>query len=1074
MPFKTNELAKACLSMLLLFICSNIFAQTTVTGRVTSNADKQPVAGATVQVKGTKVATQTNPDGTFSITSSKAIGTLIITAVGFEPFQIPVEGRTSIGEVSLAISSTSLNDVVVTGYTSQRKKDITGSVTVVNVADMNRQPTGQINNQLQGQAAGVTVIGSGQPGEEPIVRIRGVNTFGNNTPLYVIDGVPTQNISDINPNDVASMQILKDAGAASIYGSRANNGVIIITTKKGSGKVKVSYDGYYGTQRPKGGNVWNILSPQETAQLKFNALTNSGSVINDPLYGTGPTPVLPDYIYPTGAHEGDPSVDPSKYYVNPDYTDPNDFATFYRINKANKAGTDWYHEVNKPAPIQNHNISVSGGGDLGRYFFSLDYFNQQGSVIYTYLKRYTIRANTQFNISKSIRVGENLAYSITDNPTIGALAEGSTIGYAFREQPIIPVRDIMGNFAGTYGGQLGNANNPVATAYRTRNNQGLSNRLFGNIYADVDIIKGLTLHTSFGGESYAGYYHSFNYPSYENAENTSTNSYYESSYYGYNWTWTNTLTYHRKFGEDHDFQILVGTEAYDNRGRNLSGTTYSYFSFDPNYVNLSTGSGTVQNSSSQYSDGLWSQFGQINYSYKERYILSAILRRDGSSKFLTYQYGWFPSVSAAWRVSSEDFMKSVTWINDLKIRAGWGVMGNQLNVNAGNAFDTYNADKNASYYDIAGSNNSIQQGFRVGQVGNPDAKWEKDINSNIGIDATFLNGKLELIADYYQKDIKDLLYNPSLPGTQGQGTPPYVNVSKMKNHGLDISLGGHFNVAKDLKLDANVSITTYNNKVVKITDGSDYFLIGDGRRFGESINRNQVGQPVGAFYGYKIAGFFKDSAEILDLNSKAPSGTFEADAKAGRFRYADLNGDGQITPDDRTFLGNPNPKFSYGINLGLTYKAFDFSVFLYGVHGNQIWNQVKWWLDFYPSFAGGKSKTALYDSWTPSHQNAKVVIQENAGFFSSNGTANSYYVESGAYLRAKNMQIGYTLPHSPLKRIGVDNLRVYVQAANVFTITKYSGTDPEITGSKTSADFGIDEGPYPSTREFLIGVNLKF
>jgi TonB-dependent starch-binding outer membrane protein SusC len=1086
MKLKTRKLTICFTVLLFLFGTNIVYAQKTVTGKVT-NQTNDPLPQVSVAVKGTKTGTLTDAGGNFSLSMPDGKNIIEISYIGYGTQDISVSGRTNVGTISLIANNQTLNEVVVTGYTSQIKKDITGSVSVVNVEEMNKQPTAQLANQLQGQASGITVIGSGQPGEEPQITIRGINTFGNNTPLFVIDGVPTQNISTINPNDVASVQILKDAGAASIYGSRASNGVVIITTKQGHGKVKITYDAYYGTQRPKSGNIWNILSPQDMAQLKFNALANSGTPVNtahpDALYGAGPTPMLPDYINPTGAKEGDPSVDPKLYNVNPEYSNPDDLAGFYRIVKANKAGTDWYHEVNKPAAIQNHNLSVSGGNDIGRYFLSMEYFNQEGTVIYTYLKRYTLRANTEFNISKRIKVGENLSYSITDNNRITP-GEGSFIGMALREQPIIPVRDIMGNFAGTFGGQLGNAQNPVSDAYRSRNNAGLNNRLFANVYADVDLLQNLTFHTSFGGESYAGTYHSFQYPQYENVENQSKNSYSESSYYGYNWTWTNTLNYHKTFG-DHKVSVLGGVEAYDNNYRAMGGTTASYFSFDPNYTNLSTGSGTPTSYSNRSTDGLWSQFGRLDYSYKSKYLLSGTLRRDGSSKFINEQYGVFPAVTAAWRLSEEDFLRNSSWINDLKIRGGWGVMGNQFNLGSSNGYYTYTSDKNSSYYDIAGTNNSIQQGFQTGQIGNPDARWEKDINTNIGFDATLFKGKIDLTVDYYVKNIKDLLFNPSLPATAGRGTRPYVNIAGMKNTGIDLQLGGHFNITKDLKFDGSLSLTTYNNSITKVTESADYFLSGDSRRFGQSINRNQVGHSIGSFYGYQIIGFWNDSTEIKTARSEAikstgdSSAVYQTDMGLGRFRYKDINGDGLITDADRTFIGNPNPKFTYGINLGLTYKNFDLSMFLYGSQGNDIWNNVKWWLDFYPSFAGAKSKTALYDSWTPSNHNAKAPIQENKGYVSTNGVPNSYFVENGSYLRAKNVTLGYTFSPNILKRASISSLRIYVQAANLFTITKYSGADPEVSGGYISGvssvtDFGVDEGSYPHTKNYLIGINLKF
>ncbi|GAA4304501.1 TonB-dependent receptor [Compostibacter hankyongensis] len=1057
-------------------------AQKDISGKITSNADKQPVVGATIRLKGTTTGTVTGADGSFKLTiPGTGDEQLEVSFVGFNTKTIPV-GDQSTFNIGLDENASTLEEIVVTGYTTQKKKDLTGSVAVVNVDEMTRQPSGTVTKQLQGQASGVTVVGSGQPGSNPQVRIRGVNTFGNNTPLYVVDGVPTQNIADLNPNDVASMQVLKDAGAASIYGSRASNGVIIITTKKGSGKVTVSYDGYYGTQRPLGGNPWHTLTPMEMAQLKFNALENTGTPVTaakpDPLYGGGPDPTLPDYIEPAGAKEGSPEVDPSKYNVNM-YDDG--YSDFYRIVRANKTGTDYFHAIFKPAPITSHNIAVSGGGEKGNYLFSFNYFNQQGTLIETHLKRYTIRSNTQFNITQHVRVGENLAYSITDNPTISDLTEGSAIGMAMRQQPIIPVYDIMGNYAGSFSSApLGNARNPVAIQERTRNNRGYTNRLFGNMFVEADFLQHFTVRTSFGGESFATSSHSFTFPQYENQENeTTTASYTENSSYGYNWTWTNTLQYKQRFNDMHDLQVLIGTEAYNNAGRNLGGTTKDYFSFDPSYTSLTSGTGTPVNSSSSYTDGLFSLIGRLDYSFRDKYLLSATVRRDGSSKFATYQYGWFPAVTAGWRISQENFMKDISWLSDLKIRGGYGVMGNQLNVEADNPYSTFNLDKGNSYYDIRGTSSSIDPGLRQNRIGAPDAKWEKDVNANIGLDASMFDGMLELSADYYRKDIRDLLYNQALPGTAGNATVPFVNVAKMKNSGVDASVRVATDLAKDLKLTATVSFTTYRNEIVNVSTLSQYFDQ-DGRRFnGASIIRNAVGQPVSSFFGYKVTGFWNDQQEIAAANEGAKKATgdtgavYQTDVALGRFRYADINGDGVITPDDRTYLGSPNPDFSYGLNLGLTYKNFDFSIFLYGVQGAEIWNNLRWWMDFYSSFAGAKSKTALYDSWTPEHHNARAPIQENVGSFSTNSVPNSYFVENGSYLRAKNMQLGYTFSPNLIRRIGLEKLRVYIQAANVFTITKYTGTDPEINGNGVT-DYGIDEGAYPNQREFLVGVNLSF
>lgn len=1072
------------------FDLDNVFFQgTEVRGRVTGD-DGQGVPGATVVVKGTAVGTATDAEGNFTLGVPSGSGTLVVSFIGYKTQEVQINNRTNVN-VTLSTDAQALDEVVVTGYAVQEKKDLTGSVAVVDVSEMTKQPSPQVASMLQGRAAGVTVQGSGQPGQAQQIRIRGFNTFGNNSPLYVVDGVPTQNINDINPNDIASMQVLKDAGSASIYGSRAANGVVIITTRGGGKeKVTVQYDGYYGTQRPPQGNVWDLANPQEMADLTFRALRNTepGEPIEHPIYGSGANPVVPDYLVAgtaTGLMEGDPRVDPNLYNVNPSYTGGSgDLGSFYRIVKANKEGTDWFHEIFKPAPITSHNIAVSGGSDIGKYYFSANYFDQKGTLLETYFKRFTIRSNSQFNLGKKVRVGENLAYSVIDNPLLDLSGE-SPINMAYREQTIIPVYDIMGNYGGSFGGGLGNARNPVAQLQRRRNNNTLNTRLFGNVFAEADILRDFTLRTSFGGEMYNNTNRSFTFPEYEGSENNTFNQFEQNGNNGYNWTWTNTLAYHRNFNDVHDLRVLVGTEAYDNFSNNLGGISQGYFSYDPNFTDLSTDAGSQTNTSSRSADALFSLIGRIDYNLMDKYLVGFVIRRDGSSRFLNNQYGTFPAVSAGWRISQETFMQNIAWISDLKLRGGYGVMGNQLNVDPGNAFTTYGQDRNLSFYDINGTNTSTTLGFRRSRIGNPDAKWETNVNSNIGIDATLFNGALDVTADYYHKEIRDLLYNPELPGTAGGATIPFVNVAKIQNRGFDGAVTGHIQATSDLRFDITGTLTTYKNEILKVSNGAQNFDQETRRFNGSYIIRNRVGDAMSSFFGYQIDGFWDDEAEIIAANQQAqaesgdPNAIYQTDVKVGRFRYADIDGDGMITPDDRTILGSPNPNFTYGLNIAATYKNFDFTMFLYGSQGNEIWNQVKWWTDFYPNFAGAKSKTAVYDSWTPENHNATAPIQEAEGSFSTTTVPNSYYVEDGSYLRAKNVQLGYTLPAGFTGKYGVERLRIYIQGANLFTITNYSGVDPEITGYNTdgtikTSNFGIDEGNYPNMRQYLFGVNVSF
>lgn len=1048
-------------AVMVLLLCSHAEAQRKISGKVTSSTDNQPVVGATIKIKNTNTGTVAGPDGSFSLNVKSNKDVLVVSFIGFKTQEILV-GNASTINVSLEEAASSLNEIVVTGYTTQKKKDITGAVSIVNVKDLTSTPTGGVDQMLQGRVAGLTVITSGQPGAGSNIRLRGIASFGDATPLYIIDGVPGD-INNLNVNDIESIQVLKDAGAAAIYGVRASTGVIIVTTKKGkSGRAVITYDGYYGTQRPlKRG--FNILNPQEQADLTWLALKNSGQVgangnPSSPQYGNGPTPVLPDYILPSGAKEGDPSVNPALYNI--DFSKP-----LYQIVRANKVGTDWFHEIFQPAPIQSHTLSASGGSDKGQYLFSLGYFNQQGTLIGTYLKRYSVRANTEFNIKNHIRVGENLQIYYKNNPQIGNQSEGNEISQTYRMQAIVPVYDIKGNFAGARGAGLGNGSNPVARRIRAKDDRGNTWNIFGNVFAEVDFLKYFTARTSFGGTLNNYYYYFYGFRTYENAENNGSNSFSENAGYNSSYTWTNTLTFNKTFLDKHSVKLLLGSEAINNYGRQVGGSRINYFTDDPSYRVLSNGSPTGQtNYSFAYNSSNYAVFGRLDYGFNDKYLLSGTVRRDGSSKFGPQnRYGYFPAVSAAWRISKEGFMRSISWITDLKIRGSWGKLGNDR-IDPNNQFTLFGGGPGDAYYDITGSSTSAVQGFRPTRIGNPKGRWQGDVASNVGVDALLFNGELEVTADFYQKKIDGLLFPLILPATVGGASSPFVNVGNIENKGLDLLIDKKGRLANGLRYDVGLTLTTYDNKITKITDDAQFFTSG-GSRIGDFV-RNQVGHPASAFYGYKVIGLFQSTDDV----SKSPT---QNGAAPGRFKYQDTNGDGKITADDRTFIGNPNPKFTYGLNVGLSYKNFDLTAFFYGSYGNDVVNYVRWWTDFFPSFQGGKSKDALYNSWTPQRPNAKVPIVENVSNFSNNGVVNSYYIENGSYFRCKSLILGYTIPASKLQRLGIDRLRVYLQSANLFTITKYTGLDPELAGSNSA--FGIDYGNYPDNqKQYILGVNLSF
>jgi TonB-linked SusC/RagA family outer membrane protein len=914
---------------------------------------------------------------------------------------------------------------------------------------------------LQGRASGLNVITSGQPGSGSNIRIRGITSFGNTDPLVVIDGVQGS-LFNINANDIESIQVLKDAGAASIYGVRGANGVIVVTTKRGkAGKVTITYDAYYGIQMPVK-NKFNLLNPQEMADLTWMAYRNSGQLDtatgqpSHPQYGGGANPVLPDYILPSGAMEGDSAVNPDLYNI--DFSKPR-----YQIVRANKQGTDWFKEIFKPAPIQSHTLSASGGSDKSTYLFSLGYFNQQGTLLETYLKRYSVRLNTVFNLNDKFRIGENAYMFYRDNPQIGNQSEGNEISQIYRTQPIVPVRDIAGNWGGGAGSRLGQGYNPVASRTRAKDNRGHQWDVQGNVFAEVDFLKNFTARTTFGGTLNNGYYYYFGYRTYENAENVGQNSYNEAAYYNRNWTWTNSITYSNVFAQVHNVKVFAATEAIDYYGRNIGGTRFNLFSDDPNFRNLSNGSPSGQNNfSGAYQSSIFSLIGRLDYNYADRYLLSATVRRDGSSKFgPERRYGIFPSVTLGWRLSNEEFMKTLPWLSDLKLRGGYGILGTAANVGDYNQFTLFGGGPGDAYYDITGANTSTVLGFRQTSIGNPATGWEEDKILNIGLDGTIQN-KFDFSVEWYRKTIKGLLFGQPLPATAGGAGRPTINIGNIENTGVDLSATYRGSLSKDFRYDVNLIFTQYKSNITSIPGG--YFGAG-GSRIGD-FARNQEGNPIGAFFGYEVVGLFQDAADV----EKSP----DQDAAApGRFKYRDANDDGKITGDDRVFFGNPNPDFTYGLNLGAAYKGFDFSLFLYGSQGNDVINYVRWWTDFFQSFQGVKSRDALYNSWRPDNLNAKTPRVENESNFSNNQTPNSYYMEDGSYLRCKSLILGYTVPVTNLRRLGISRLRVYVQAANLFTITNYTGLDPELGGGNTA--FGIDYGNYPNNQKnFNVGVNLTF
>ncbi|MES1214600.1 MAG: SusC/RagA family TonB-linked outer membrane protein [Bacteroidota bacterium] len=1060
--FKKVDIKKRVAPAIIIFFFSlTAFAQQKITG-IIRDGNSLPLPGVTVTNKNTGKITLTSSDGGFDIDAGKG-DKLEFSFIGYKTTEINVGNEPTIN-LSLPLLGINLDEVVVTGYTSQRIKEITGSVAIVKTKDLVAVPEGQLEQMLQGRVAGLTVISSGEPGTPVNVRLHGIGNFGDVTPLYIVDGLEMKNINNLNPYDIESIQVLKDAGTYSIYGVRGANGVIVITTKKGKpGKTRISYDFYIGRQIPLKKGL-DLLNPQEQADLVWTALKNSNDTADngypsDPLYGNGPTAVLPDYFIPYGAHEGDPGTDPALYDYSPDKPDN------YQIARFDKTGTDWFHKMFSPATSKNHTVTVSGANDNNHYLLSFGYLDQQGTFLNDYLKRFTARVNTQFSVFKSFRVGENLQLNSSVNPKLWNNGNYSAVGATtLLFNPFVPENDIKGNMLpGT----------PIQIATLLNDDKANYWEVFGNAYAEIDFLKKFTFRSSLGGTLNNYYSYSHVYGGYTQGSFNYNSIFNESSGYAKTWTWTNTVNFSSSFLQNHHVKVLVGTEEKSNYNREVGGSRKGYFTNDPRYFTLSSGSPTGQtNYSFASSSYLNSLFSQVEYNYNEKYFLSGTLRRDASSVFgPDSRTGWFPAVNVAWRITEEKFITSGKWLTELKLRGSWGKTGFYGNTNPLNQYTLYGGGPGSSYYDINGvSTGAIQPGFRVVRIGNSNTGWQQDIVANAGLDAIFWNGKLRLSTDVYRRNSKGLLFPAQLPAYLGaDATIPNVNVGDVKNSGIDVLLGSKGKFSKSWNWDMSLTFSTYQNKIVKL-DGLPF--LDDVFQTTGGLVRNEVGYPIGSFFGYKIIGFFNDADDV----AKSPKQT---DAAPGRFKYLDADKDGTITEADRIHYGNPNPKFTLGFNIGINYRNFDFSTFLYGCFGNDVLNDISFVTDIFSSqlFLTVKSKTALYNSWTPTHQNAKAPIMENDVNFSNAAAINSYRLEKGTYVKNKSMILGYTFPKRWLEKIKIERFRVYIQVANLFTITKYSGLDPELPilapGNTGYSSFGIDYGNYPNNqRQYLFGFNL--
>lgn len=1030
-----NFLRRGCLglSLLLLNVLHYAVAQDQSISGTVSDENGDPVPGVNVIVKGTSSGTVTDVSGEYRMNVPETAEALIFSFVGYTSQEIEIGNRSTL-DVQLATDAHQLSEVIVTGYTTQKKKDLTGAVGIVEIEDVQSFPVAGADEMLEGRIAGVDVISNNEPGANTAVRIRGFSTIRNNDPLYIIDGVPTTDgINLINPNDIESMQVLKDASSASIYGSRAANGVIIITTKKGrSEEPSFNLRSYAGVQQVT--NLTKMLGAQEYADQLWNSFRNDGKTPENDLLGSGANPVIPAFL-------------------DQEQTIP-------------AGNTQWPEQIFEPAMIQSHYIDFGKSSEKSSSFLSLGYFDQEGILKHTDFQRVTARVNSDFQPVRGLTIGENisLAHSWQTATETNAVL-GSVVYDSYRFPSLVPVRDINGDFAGN---PLNDVQNPLGKLYRNRDNQRLTLRIFGNIYANYEIIEDLNFRTNFGLS-----YTNFNYrafsPEYDDIlSQNRASSLSTQNRLNTDWVWTNTLNYVKDFGL-HTVDVLAGIEAVNAYTEGFSASRVGFPYGDPNFQYLDGGDGSEQrNSGDALEWSLFSYFGKINYDFDQRYLLSFTLRRDGSSRLGKNKWGSFPALSAGWRISEEAFF-SKGIISELKLRAGWGQNGNQ-DIPPFSTISSFATNPFYSNYAMDGAQAAVYQGFTETRNANAGLLWETSTQTNIGLDMSLFKSQLILSADYFSKQTKDLLVERPLPPLVG-GTNQTVwdNVGEMKNSGFELMLSYLGEINRDLSFRADLNLAAIRNELTSLPDDIDFLTIPGSvlhvTNFDQEVSRSDVGQPIASFYGHDAIGIFQQQQDI-DNHAEQPG------AQPGDLIFRDVDGDGVITADDRTFIGSPHPDLTYGLTVGMNYKALDFSLFFFGSQGNQVYDLTRYYGDFFNLALYNKNARTL-DAWTPENTNTDVprLSQDD---INRNARPSSYYVHDASFVRLKNFQIGYTLPASVSEKL---NLRVYLQAQNLFTITNYEGMDPEVglqnySSDNRNLDIGVDRGIYPPSRTFQIGLNL--
>lgn len=1022
-------------------LASTAYAQQrTVTGAVKDGGTGEALPGVNVVIKGSSKGTITDIDGKFSLAVESDQDVLIFSFIGYVKEEIPVNGQTSV-DVNLTPDVTSLQEVVVVGYGEQKKVVATGAISGVKASDLESMPVNRIEQSLQGRTSGLTIAaGSGQPGSSATVRVRGITTINNNDPLWVVDGVIVDNggIGFLNQSDIESIDVLKDAASQAIYGARAAAGVILVTTKKGkSGKLTVNYNGYLGTSAPA--HKLDLLNATEYATLR-----NEAAIAN--------------------------SANQTVPFANPE-----------SLGK----GTDWQATIfNNSARRQNHELSLSGGSEKSTFYASFGHLDQEG-IVATDISRYrrtNIRLNSTHKLSDYVSFGQTLGYASTKSVGLGNTNSefGGPLSSAIHLDPITPavitdpvealapiyannnvMRDELGRPYGISSIVGQEMSNPLAFIKLNQGNYGWAHDFVGNTYLTVEPIKNLKIKTSlgaklafWGGERYTPKF--LLSPTIYGLRS----SMYREQNRVFNWNIENTISYTRSF-DKHHANILLGQGAYLDDNSVSSNVTFfdlPFTSFSDATFNYNNGD--AANRAGGAGDGVphkvTSLFARATYDFDEKYLFTAIIRRDGSSRFgANYRFGVFPSFSAGWVASKESFFPTNNVVTFFKIRGGYGVVGND---NIGN-FRFLPLVSPGRNYAISGSN-SLAIGVSPRSPANPDLRWEETSQTNIGFEANLLND-ITLSFDWYRKKTTGMLEYPYLPGYVGAVENPAANVGDMENKGIEIELGYKRNI-NDLTLSFNGNFSYVQNKVLYLGNGIPFRDRETFHTMNGNITRIQPGHPMNAYYGYKTNGIFQTWDEV-NAYTNAEGELIQPNAAPGDFIWSDLNNDGEITTDDRTFIGDPTPNVTYGLTVTANWKGIDFTVFGQGVAGNQIFQGLRR-LDI----GNANWQSAALGRWTgpgTSNSHPRIVDGDPNENFGKNS---NFYLEDGDYFRLKVVQLGYTLPATLTSKASINRVRVYVMAENLLTFTKYTGYDPEIGGSVMS----IDRGIYPQARSFMVGLNV--